>query len=292
MKLIFIINPVSGKNKGIIIGKVIEEYCKVNKLDYKIIFTNKKDDAKNIAKIYKDIPNATIYSVGGDGTLNEVVNGLANSQSNLGIIPVGTGNDFYRSIDSCYNQKIDLGKVNDKYFINVASLGLDAEIANYTNYLKTRNFPNKLVYILGIIHEYFSYKPINVNVEGETKDTTILTVCNARYYGGGFKIAPKAKLNDGLFDIIDVKSLNKLQIIGLISELVNKKHLESKNVDFYRTDSIKISSLIPLNCNIDGEIIKDTDFNFTIQENAINLDNNSTDYINICNLLKQKRLIK
>lgn len=292
MKLIFIINPVSGKNKGIEVGKIIKEYCKLNKLDYKIIFTKEKEDAKKIAQLYKNTLNVKIFSVGGDGTLNEVINALANSNATLGVIPVGTGNDFYRSLNSIENGKIDLGKVNDKYFANIASLGLDAEIANYTNYLKTHNLPNKLVYILGIIHEYFSFKPINITIDDVKKEVTILTICNAKYYGGGFKIAPNAKINDGLFDIIDVESLNKLQIINLITKLVKGKHLESKKVNFYRTNFIKINSLIPLNCNIDGEIIKGNTFDFSIQKEAINLDNTSRDYINICNLLKQKKLIK
>lgn len=289
MSFIFIVNPVSGNGKSIKAINAIEECCKMMGANYQIIYTCKENDAKVIAKFYKD-KNCTIFSVGGDGTLNEIVNGMANSKAKLGVVPVGTGNDFYRTFKDFEKDKIDLGKVNDRYFINVASLGLDAEIANYANTLKNGKLSNKAVYILGIIHEYFSFKPINIDIDGINKNSTILTVCNAKYYGGGFKIAPFAKLNDGMFDVIDVKSLKKLEIIYLITKLIKVKHLESNKVNFYRTDSLNIDSLLPLNCNIDGEIIKDTSFNFSIEKDAINIDIENSDRIN--KFLKIKKIIK
>jgi len=289
MNFIFIVNPVSGNGSSLKAIKAIEECCKMMSVNYQIIYTCKKDDAKVIAKFYKD-KNCTVFSVGGDGTLNEVVNGLANSKAKLGIIPSGTGNDFYRTIKDFEGDRIDLGKVNDKYFINVASLGLDAEIANYANTLKNSKLSSKAVYILGILHEYFLYKPIDIKIDDETKSSTILTVCNAKYYGNGFKIAPKAKLNDGLFDVIDVKSLNRLEIINIIIMLAKAKHLESDKVNFYRADSLKISSSVPLNCNLDGEIIRDTRFDFSLEQGALNIDIKNSDRIN--QFLKTKKIIK
>ena len=269
---IFIVNPVSGNNLGIKASIVIEEYCKRRKINYKIIYTEKKNDAIRIAKELKDNENVTIFSVGGDGTLNEVVNGLANSKAKLGLIPVGSGNDFYRSFYTFPDKKIDLGKVNGRYFINVASLGLDAEIANYANQIKNGKLSNESVYILSLIHEYFRFKPISIDIDGVKKDSTILTVCNAKYYGGGFNIAPQAKLNDGMFDVVDVKSLNKLEIINLVMKLMKATHLESNKVNFYQTDKLSVNSSIPLNCNIDGEIITDTNFDFSIERESLNVD--------------------
>lgn len=287
---IFIVNPTSGNNLGIKASKVIEEYCKRRNINYKIIYTEKKNDAIRIARELNEYENVTIFSVGGDGTLNEVVNGLANSKAKLGLIPVGSGNDFYRTFKDFKGDKIDLGKVNDRYFINVASLGLDAEIANYANKLKNGKLSNESVYILSLIHEYFKFKPINIDIDEIKKDSTILTVCNAKYYGGGFKIAPQAKLNNGLFDIIDVKSLNKLEIINLVMQLMKAKHLENKAVNFYQTDKITVNSSIPLNCNIDGEIIKDTSFDFSIEKEALNVDVENSNYFR--NVLVLEKIIK
>ena len=181
MDFVFIVNPVSGNGASLKAIKIIEEYCKIIGIQYNIFYTSKKEEAKKIAKIIGKCPNRTIFSVGGDGTLNEVINGLAYSKSNLGIIPAGTGNDFYRTFESIDSNKIDLGRVNDRYFINVASLGLDAEIANYANTLKNSKLSSKSVYTLGIIHEYFLYKPIDIKIGNDIKSTTILTVlfCNS-----------------------------------------------------------------------------------------------------------------
>lgn len=269
---VFIVNPTSGNNLGIEASKVIEQYCKLIDVNYKIIYTKKKNDAINIVSSLKDNENLTIFSVGGDGTLNEVINGLANSKAKLGLIPTGSGNDFYRSFEKFNGNKIDLGKVNDRYFINVASLGLDADVAYYANKIKNGKLSNESIYTLSLIHEYFCFKSINIEINGISKNSTILTVCNAKYYGGGFKIAPEAKLNDGMFDIIDIEGLNKLQIINVVLKLMRAKHLNSKHVNFYNTDSLTVKSMIPLYCNIDGEIIRDTNFNFSIQKDAINVD--------------------
>ena len=290
MNFIFIVNPTSGKGNSLKAIKIIEECCKLIKANYKIIYTKGVNDATKIAKFYSIYDNYTIFSVGGDGTLNEIVNGLANSKAKLGLIPAGSGNDFYRTFKNFKGDKIDLGKVNDRYFINVASLGLDGDVAAYANKIKDGKLSNESVYMLSLIHEYFSFKPINININGINKESTILTICNAKYYGGGFKIAPHAKLNDGMLDIIDVKGLSKLQIINVVLKLLKAKHLDSKYVNFYNSNSLTINSLVPLNCNIDGEIVKDTNFNFSIKKEAVNVDVENSERIN--NILKVKKLIK
>ena len=288
---IFIVNPTSGNNLANPASIVIRNMCEYKKLNYRIIYTEKKNDAIRIANKFKDDENVTIFSVGGDGTLNEVVNGLANSKAKLGIIPTGSGNDFYRTFKDFKGDKIDLGKVNDRYFVNVASLGLDADVANYANNFKNGKLSNESVYILSLIHEYFRFKPINIDIDGIKKDSTILTVCNAKYYGGGFKIAPQAKLNNGVFDIVDVKSINKLEIINLVMQLMKAKHLENKAVNFYQTDKLSVRSNILLNCNIDGEIIKDTSFDFSIEKQALNVDVENSNYFKnllVLNGIKKK----
>ena len=285
----FIVNPTSGNNLGIAASKVIGEFCEYKNINYRIRYTEKKNDAIRIANEFKN-SDVTIFSVGGDGTLNEVVNGLANSRAKLGIIPVGSGNDFYRTFKDLKEEKIDLGKVNDRYFINVASLGLDADAAAYANKIKNGKLSNGSVYLLSLIHEFLKFKSIDIDINGKLKDSTILTVCNAKYYGGGFKIAPKAKLNDGLFDIIDVKSLKKLEIINLVMQLMKAKHLDNKAVNFYQTDKLSVRSNILLNCNVDGEIINDTNFDFSIEKEVINVDVENSNYFR--NALVLNKIIK
>ena len=287
MQYIFIVNPKSGNNRGIKIGKVIDDYCKDIFVDYDVIYTTKDIRADKIASRYANKSDIIMYSVGGDGTLNEVVNGIANSSLHLSVIPVGTGNDFYKCLKNFDGEKIDLGKVNDRYFINIASLGLDAEVADLANKLKDKNIKGS--YYLSLIKTFFTYKGINLIRDCEEKKITIFTVCNGRFYGGGFEIGREAKLNDGLFDIIEAKAMNKLELINLLIKLSKGTHLTDKNINFYRSSNISIKSEIPLVCNIDGEIITDTKFDFSIKKHAINY---SKDPLNICDKLKSKKLIK
>ena len=190
---IFIINPTSGKNKGIKIGETIKEYCDSLKIKYQIYYIENKGSATDFAKKFNDNNEAIIYSVGGDGTLNEIVNGMNNSKEILSIISAGTGNDFYKTLLDFNDNKIDLCKVNNRYFINIASIGLDAEVAHLANTFKEKHLPNKLVYILSLIKTYFSYESKKISVNNRDTNITLLTVCNGKFYGGGFKIDPNAK---------------------------------------------------------------------------------------------------
>jgi YegS/Rv2252/BmrU family lipid kinase len=289
MRYIFIVNPTSGNYNGIKVGNVIKEYCDSIQVNYELIYTKEKNDATKIALNYKDKDNTVIYSVGGDGTLNEVVNGLIDSKASLSLIPAGSGNDFYRSIKDYVGDKIDVGKVNDRYFINIASIGLDAEVADSANKLKRFHLPKKLIYLISLIKTFFIYRGIKVKIDGKEKEITIFTVCNAKYYGGGFKIAPNAKINNGVFDVVDIKSVSKFKILTILTKLINAKHTKSGYVDIYNKDSISIKSDNPILCNIDGEVMIDTKFDFHLEKSAIKY---SGDSIGICKVLRRKKLIK
>lgn len=286
---VFIINIKAGKNNGPLIGKIVEEYCKSKNVNYIVNYVYSKEDTNKIINKYKSFEDTVIYSVGGDGTLNQVINYMANTNLWLNIIPTGTGNDFYKTLNDYNGDRIDLGKVNDRYFINVASFGIDAEIANTANEFKNKNIKGKFIYPLSILKNYFPYKSLDMNIDDQNKLMTIVAICNGCFYGGGFNISPKSKINDGLFDIYEVENLNKIEILNLIIKLVKGKHIYDKRVKTYKTDKIKIESNIDLNCNLDGEIIKGKSFDFSICKDSIKLDK---DELKIKELLKSKRIIK
>ena len=272
MKYLFIVNPKSGKEKSIEISKIIKSYMDEKNIDCSIIYTTKKYDAIGIAGIYKNKFDC-IYSVGGDGTLNEVVNGIIGGKAKLGIIPVGSGNDFYKSFKINNNDKIDVGLINDsRYFINIASVGLDAEIADYANYLKEHNYPNNIVYILSLIKNYFKFRPIEVDIDNTDNKITLLAICNGMYYGGGFKIAPNADLSDGKFDIYKAVDMNKIKLLNVLFKLLKGTHSTDKTIDYELNDKIMIKSLIPLIYNVDGEIIKEKNAEIKLLPREICLD--------------------
>lgn len=289
MKIVFIVNPKSGNGKSVEAIKAIKEYFNSLNIEPIIIYTKNVLEATMYSNYYAS-SDTIIYSVGGDGTLNGVVNGISNKDCVLGVVPTGTGNDFYKSLKDFNNDKVDLGKVNNRYFINIASIGLDADIANYANTLKEQLGPSKYAYIKGIFKNYFKYKPYNINIGGINKDITILAICNGKYYGNGFQIAPDAILNNGTFDIVNASDLNKITLIPLLLKLIRVKHLSDKHVEYYKTDKLCIESDIPINCNIDGEIIKNNKFDFSIEKEKMRIDND--DMFNVNKILKEKKLIK
>jgi len=286
---VFIINLNAGKSNSYIIGNIIDEYCKSKGVNYFIRYVNEKEETKKIIDSYKSLDDVNIYSIGGDGTLNQIINCMAKTNLNLNVIPAGTGNDFYKSLENFEGKNIDLGKINDKYFINVVSFGIDAEIADTANILKNNGIKGNNAYYLGIIKNFFTYKPINISIDKINKPITILTICNGRFYGGGFKISPDSILNDGLFDVYEVNSINKLQTLKLIIELLNAKHVNDKCVEIYKTNKLSISSSNDIICNYDGEIMKGKNFEFSLCNNSIKIGNDS---LKIKELLKYKKIIK
>ncbi len=127
MKYIFIVNPESAKGNAMKIIGNIEKVCKQEHIEYEVCYTLAQGDATRLAQSYKDDENI-IYAVGGDGTLSEVLNGVIGTKNKIGIIPAGSGNDFYRTVKELAKAEIesDVGVVNGKYFLNIACVGIDA----------------------------------------------------------------------------------------------------------------------------------------------------------------------
>lgn len=275
MKHIFIVNPVSGGGKALKIVQNINKVCMEKGFDYEIHFTEKAGDATKIAKKYRFSQNV-IYSVGGDGTLNEVVNGIVGSKNMLGVIPCGSGNDFYKTLEIMEDPLplIDVGKVNNKYFINIVSIGIDAEVADNVSKMKKIKIPTSQIYNASIVYTFFKYRFKNIDVEIDENNVrkgkcTILTVCNGRVYGGGYKIAPEALLNDGYFDVYFVDKIRKPFIPRIIAMLKNGTHESHKNVHKSKATKIKFKCRYDLICNVDGEIIVDNKFNIKLLKSAL-----------------------
>lgn len=280
MKHIFIVNPISGKGKTLKAVDRIKKVCEEENLDYEIYFTEYPKDATKIARKYRFTKNI-IYSVGGDGTLNEVLNGIVGTKNLLGVIPAGSGNDFYKTLSKIDEEYpvIDIGKVNDRYFINIISIGIYAEVANNVSLMKKRKVPTNQIYNASLIYTFFKYKYKDIELSIDEKEQkkgkcTILTICNGQVYGGGYKIAPSAKLTDGYFDVYYVEKVNKPQLPSLINMLKQGIHEKHNKVHKSQATKIKFKCDKELVCNIDGEIMTAKKFNVKIIPNAITIYNN------------------
>jgi diacylglycerol kinase (ATP) len=264
MKIRFIINPISGTGKQ----KSIENYI-VKYLDnYEIIYTQKAGDATRISKEASMKNIDAVVAVGGDGTVNECLKGLVNTNTALGVIPCGSGNGFAyhigmkRKIEQAIIQlkdtrieEIDSCSANGTPFVNVAGIGFDAHISNLFTTLKVRGLIN---YVKVILNE-LSYKPqeYTIKYKGiERKFTAYMISCfNASQYGNNAIIAPMADIQDGLIDFVIVKDFPKWQIpLCLLKIITGRAHL-SKYVEIIKCQHMQISASNTL-LHLDGEAYK------------------------------------
>lgn len=282
---VFIVNPVSGKGKSVEIVKFLEEKCKHDNIDYCTMYTNNKNDATNYARDLT-LPTDIIYSIGGDGTLNEIVSGIVGLDRRLCIVPAGSGNDFYKSVmEDSVTGKVDLGYVNDKYFINSFSIGIDADICENSNLFRKKYIPSSMIYDLSILYTLMSYKSKNMTIDSINQDCTLISITNGKYYGGGFKINPNATLNDGFLDMIIAEKISKPEIVCLLMKLLKGTHQYQDCISTSKIKELKIYSSVELLTCIDGEMFKSNDFNIGIIPEAIELYNDEE--VNIKKLLKK-----
>ena len=265
MKHIFIINTYTVDKKLNDLIEKIKNSCNKFHIDYTIEINGPKYSTEEILKKYKNTKHI-ILAVGGDGILNRTLNGIVETKNMLGFIPYGTGNDFYRSCKLQYKEKInkcDLFKINNKYFINTACFGIDAEVGNNT--VKSKILSKKQKYNISLIKTFFKYKPkeleIKINDKTLKDEFTTIVLGNGMYYGSGFNISPSSKLNDKLINAYIVKDINKFSLLKLILKIKKGTHENDKNVEKLETNKLSIKCKNKINCNIDGEELESKKFN-------------------------------
>lgn len=275
---VFIVNPVAGKGKTMNMVNNIEDRFKDSPESFRIEITKAPGHATEIAKQLsaEGIP-MRIYSVGGDGTLNEIVNGISGDHIELGILPCGSGNDAVRSIyevtdpvallevlPTASSELFDMGKINNRLFINIASVGFDAEVVILTRHFKRIPLVSgSLAYVLGVLTALIRLKkyPVRIKIDDSPerfKEILLCAFANGKFYGGGMKPAPKADMTDGILDICEVQSLRRMKILKFFPIFKKGAHEKMKEVTMHRCKKITIDSDIPIPFNIDGEVITET----------------------------------
>lgn len=273
MKYIFILNSFGKRNTKDIYQK-IDIVSKSLNLNYAIEVNNSSLSTEDILNKYKDTRNI-IVAVGGDGMINKVLNGIVNTNNMLGYIPYGTGNDFHKTVKETLHDgrnTTDVVRINNRYFINIACFGIDADIANDDDIV------HKIGYNASLAYHFLKYKAKHMEIIVDNKDIednfTTIAVCNARYYGGGYKIAPHSLVNDGLVEVYLVKELGKIAMAKTIRSMQDGSHEKSPYVKKIKTDSLVISSDKEISSNIDGEILTAKEFEIDVLPNEIEVFNN------------------
>ena len=258
---------------------------------FSVAFTKARGDGTEIARRGAENGRDFIIACGGDGTINEVANGILDSgvDVELGVLPSGTGGDFRRSINIPQNTReaaralktgqtklIDVGKITfhdhdnnavSRHFLNVSSVGLAAAIiervkaSSSTNWLPIASLRGKASFALSTLQEVFGieYATVRVRIDdGEEHNLNTINFCvaNARYFGGGMLIAPDAKLDDGHFDVINIGDLGTAKILLNAYKLYDGSHLDLPEVKSKRAKRIEISAAgnADIHLETDGEL--------------------------------------
>ncbi|OJV62914.1 MAG: hypothetical protein BGO41_09400 [Clostridiales bacterium 38-18] len=261
--ILFIVNPVAGNGKTKEILPLIKAKLNPHKdhISYKIIISKFKGDIISEVKKHYDQGYREFVAVGGDGTLSELINGFIlplNDKPTIGIIPMGTGNDFVRNLDSnrdldkifqtiidLKSKTIDVGVVNNYYFLNVCSFGIDGPIIEDTDRLK-KYIPGQGSYLLSTIKAGLTFKASEVYLKysGQTiKEKMILVaIGNGKYFGGGMKIFPEARLDDGYLDMVKVKNVGKVKFVKEMSKIYTGKLDQVEEVAYSKITELEIDN--------------------------------------------------
>ena len=206
-------------------------------------------------------------AAGGDGTINEVVNGIAGTDTALGILPVGTMNVFatelglptdleeaWEIIACGYTRAIDLAMANDQYFVQLAGVGIDARVVETTTSEFKKNF-GPLSYVLNAA-QIAAQKPPQLVIEcdGVTREGSFVLIGNGRYYGMPLTVFKDARLDDGLLDVIVARNQSHLDLIRYFAGVITGTHTAFDDVDYFHAKELRVTSPDPVPIEVDGEL--------------------------------------
>ncbi|MCA1032399.1 diacylglycerol kinase family lipid kinase [Bacillus timonensis] len=304
-KIFFIVNTAAGNGKGMKVWNKIKSELDSKDVNYRSFFTKAPKHAEELVKQVVSMHGESIgaiVAVGGDGTINEVVNGLpVSSKVKVGYIPAGSGNDFTRGflipkspIDALHfilksvNKEItpfDIGSFKvanrsiSRRFISSFGVGFDAEVSQKTNQSRIKGYFNKiylgsLAYILILVKLLFTHKreSMSLTIDGSVfhyENVWFVTVSNQSYFGGGMKIAPAAFPDDGLLHVTILHNLSRVKLLLIFGVVFFGKHTLFKEVDVLKGENIVIDCEKKILAHADGEIVGHTPVSISIQKRKV-----------------------
>jgi YegS/Rv2252/BmrU family lipid kinase len=274
-KLLYLINPISGTKRKPLLKQTIEQLTAAQKLDFEIGETRSDGNYSDLRRTLEDAHFTDIIICGGDGSVSTVASYLLGSNINIGIIPTGSGNGLalaagipyetsaaLRVIFNGYSSRIDGFSINNRFSCMMCGIGCDAQVAHDFAGKKVRGLKT---YLQLSALQYFKAKPYNFTVRTKEHsldlDAFFITISNSNQFGNNITIAPKASLNDGLFDVVIVKKMHKLvlpfallhQISGTNALEELKNYRNNKNIIYFQTREATIVNNEDAPLHIDGE---------------------------------------
>lgn len=273
-----VLNPSSGDERGPQYVELLSSMLRERFDTVDLSVTTGSGDAEAAAAIAVRDGCTTLFVAGGDGTLNEVLNGLhsagALDRLAIGIIPLGTGNDFAAALGvpadigegieallGAPELRVDLGQVNGRVFVNTSGGGFIAEVSTaVTPQLKT--IAGRLAYLIGGAQALMEFEPVDATVVLEPGSRRLrhplhaFAVCNSRLIGGGRLIAPDAVIDDGLLDVCLIQAMGAMEFVALARKVADGDHVHDPRVLYLQASSVDIELERAVKVNTDGEVFE------------------------------------
>ncbi len=285
-RLFIVANPSTGTKKLENILRELMDFCVARDLEFEIFLTAESQNAWKTVEKHLDESYTDLVVIGGDGTINEAVNGLKHNIP-VSIIPNGTGNDFVKNIDigkdleehiqvirSGKVKTVDLGVCNGRKFVNGVGVGFDGQIvADMMNKNSLLRGPAKYYYfVLRILATYRSRSfRFTQDKHLQQKDLILMTIANGTTFGGSFKLTPEAEINDSILDVCEIGKISGLKRFMNISRLQDGTHDRLKEVTFSRCKHLQIDENPELQAHIDGEYFGHPPFEIGILPNSLKI---------------------
>lgn len=277
-KTLVILNPAAKGEKALAFRERIRNLCQSHETECEVRMTSGRGNARHIAEEAVKEGFSTIVAAGGDGTINEVVNGIAGSDVALGLLPVGTMNVFAaelglpNDVQKCWKiiaegatKVVDLALANEQFFVQLAGVGLDAQVVEETSWEFKKNF-GPLSYLISA-SQIAARKPPRILIEGEDgveREGSFVLVGNGRFYGGPFVMFKDARADDGKLDIVIFKNLSHLDMIRYMQGILFGTHMDLHDVEYFQTTKATVRSDERVPVEVDGELAGETPVTFQI----------------------------
>lgn len=275
-----IVNPVSGKKRSVKNLSTVEALLQGAHIEYEVHATKGVGDAEKIVRELTERGENDVMVLGGDGTLHEVLNGIADpAQCRLALIPSGTGNDFAEKLGIPLKAKdavklfldnqpkeVDYLQVGNRRCMNVAGLGMDVEVLERC---KRGKMHGKLKYFISLLKTLFVFKGYSIILhkdgEEERHEALLAAACNGSQFGGGIPICPPAEVNDGLINVMVVEHIKgKWKLVKALLTLMKGKMPQYKRTTHFLCESVRFEPLKPCTVQLDGELYSDLSFEVKI----------------------------
>ena len=278
---IVILNPTAGSPEHV---RSWQERIESLAGDCPVRVTSQSGDAEGLARRSVEQGFTRIVAAGGDGTVNQVANGLAGSQATLGVLPMGSVNVFAmelglpsNSLQHCWDiiedanvRLVDLPSANGKYFVQLAGVGLDAQVVKETSLAFKRSF-GPLSYLISAAHIAARQPPKLFITSDHTpvEEGSFVLIGNGRLYGGPFPFFKQAIIDDGLFDVVVFKRLGYLEIIKYLQDVVFSSDIKVPEIEYFQTRQLRITSEQDVPLELDGELAGNCPVDFRIRKRAL-----------------------